>query len=70
MLRSKGFLELSFSLVQDFVREGELQVDEAELFAAMQLWVDRDPAERRRHVDEVRCGMVWYGMVWCALHIR
>ncbi|CAN0320701.1 unnamed protein product [Laminaria digitata] len=53
VLRTEGFLELPLPLVQDFVREGELQADEADLFAAVRSWVDRDPAERRRHVDEL-----------------
>lgn len=59
VLRSEGFQELPFPLVQDFVREGELQADEADLFAAVRSWVDRNPAERRRYVDEVR---VRYGL--------
>ena len=61
VLRSEGFLELPFPLVQDFVREGELQADEADLFAAVRSWVDRDLAERRRHVEEVR---VRYGILY------
>ena len=64
VLRSEGFLELPFPLVQDFVREGELQADEADIFAAVRSWVDRDPAERRRHVDEVRVRYrLWYCMI-------
>lgn len=56
MLKSESFLELRWSLVLSLVREGELQVDEADLFKAVQAWVSRNPTERRRYVDEVRCG--------------
>lgn len=54
VLKNEGFLELPWYLVKSLVREGDLQVDEADLFAAAQAWVDRDPAERLQHVEEVR----------------
>lgn len=56
VLKSEGFLDLSVQLVRRLVQETELQVDETNLFAAVQAWVERDPSERRRHVDEVRRG--------------
>ena len=56
MLKSESFLELRWPLMLALVREGELQVDEADLFKAVQAWVSRNSAERRRYVDEVRCG--------------
>lgn len=56
VLKSESFLELRWPLVLALVGEGELQVDEADLFKAVQAWVSRNPAERRRYVDEVRRG--------------
>lgn len=55
MLKSAGFLDLSLPLVHILVGEAELQVDEADLFVAVQAWIDRDPTERRRHVHQVKC---------------
>ncbi|CAM9491162.1 unnamed protein product [Ectocarpus fasciculatus] len=55
VLKSESFLELPWLQVLSLVREGELQVDEAELFKAVQAWVSRDTAERRRRVDEASC---------------
>ncbi|CAM9768954.1 unnamed protein product [Ectocarpus sp. 4 AP-2014] len=55
VLKSESFLELRWQQVLSLVREGELQVDEVELFKAVQAWVSRDTAERRRHVDEASC---------------
>lgn len=54
VLKSESFLELSLPLVKVLVREGDLQVDEADLFKAVQAWVERDPHERRMCVDQVR----------------
>lgn len=54
MLKSESFLELRWPLVLALVREGELQVDEADLFKAVQAWVSRNPTDRWRYVDEVR----------------
>ncbi|CAM9846281.1 unnamed protein product, partial [Ectocarpus sp. 8 AP-2014] len=51
VLKSESFLELRWQQVLSLVREGELQVDEAELFKAVQAWVSRDTAERRRHLS-------------------
>lgn len=53
-MKSESFLELPWSLVLALARDGELQVDEADLFKAVQAWVARSPTERRRHVDEAR----------------
>eukprot|EP00903_Cladosiphon_okamuranus_P008085 g7795.t1 len=53
VLKSESFLELRWPLVLALVREGELQVDEVGLFEAVQAWVSRNPAERRRYIDEL-----------------
>lgn len=59
VLKSESFLELPWPLVLTLARDGELQVDEADLFKAVQAWVARSPTERRRHVDEARvCGVL------------
>lgn len=67
VLKSESFLELRWQQVLNLVREGELQVDEAELFKAVQAWVSRDTAERRRHVDEASCvrHAQWSAQVLC-----
>lgn len=53
MLKSESFLDLPWSLLLTLVKEGELQVDEAQLFEAVQAWVSRNETERRHHVGEV-----------------
>lgn len=54
VLKSGSFLELRWPLVLALVREGELQVDEVDLFKAVQAWLSRNPSDRRRYIDEVR----------------
>ncbi|CAB1116084.1 unnamed protein product [Ectocarpus sp. CCAP 1310/34] len=68
VLKSESFLDLRSQQVLSLVREGELQVDEAELFKAVQAWVSRDTAERRRHVDEASCvrHAQWFAEVLCS----
>lgn len=46
-------MELPLSLMRELVGEGELQVDEIDLFVAVQTWVERSPHERRQHIHEV-----------------
>ncbi|CAM9249654.1 unnamed protein product [Scytosiphon promiscuus] len=53
VLRSESFLDLPRPLLLTLVKEGKLQVDEAELFKAVQAWVSKDWTERRRHVEEL-----------------
>lgn len=60
MLKSESFLELPWPFLLTLVSDGELQVDEAELFKAVQGWVSRDPTERRNRVDEVRICKLFY----------
>ncbi|CAN0409591.1 unnamed protein product, partial [Hapterophycus canaliculatus] len=53
VVKSESFLDLPWSLLLALMREGELQVDEAELFKAVQAWVSRNATERWRHIGEV-----------------
>lgn len=56
VLKTESFLELPWPFLLTLVSDGELQVDEADLFQAVNAWVSKDPADRRHRVDEVPHG--------------